>query len=470
MLLRRVVLALLAAYVALLLRNSCFFPSGPDSSGYLGEARMFASGRLRVEVAPLQTLHLDRSFTGVFTPLGFDPYRNATEMVPTYPAGLPLHFALAGAIGGWSYAPYFVITLAAMFALLLMYGIARELELPEPFAIAAAAMLAASPIFISFAMQPMSDLPATTWALAAIWFSLRSRRMPALALAAGAAFAIGVWVRPTNILLGVALLFALPLRIRHLLFAALGALPFAIGLAWLQRVQYGSWIRTAYGTVGEVISTSMPCLTFQASGTLRMVTPLVIIGAVLVVLMSSVAWHSRAMLVSWFGVFFVFYGAYHYCEQWISSRFLLPAIPALILASVIALERLTRAQRALALIAILIVLIGEARTGSKLKVFRIDDYESVFPESVRYVEQRVPHDALVITGVLSGAFYNAGHWTARWDRLDVAHFATLRAAAHGPLYAMISDVEVPAAEFRRRLPGQWVSVGRMRDVTLYRLE
>jgi hypothetical protein len=431
---------------------------------------MFASGHLHVDVAPLRALHLDPSFTGVFTPLGFDPYRNTTEMVPTYPPGLPLHFAAAGLIGGWKYAPYLVITIAAIVALLLMYGIARELELPAPFAIASAALLAASPIFISFAMQPMSDLPATTWALAAIFFALRSRKMPALALAAGAAFAIGVWVRPTNILLGVALLFALPLRIRQLAFAALGALPFAIALAWLQRVQYGGWFRTAYGTVGDVVSANMPCLAFHASGTLRMVTPLVIVGALLVIAMSGVAWHTRAMLVSWFGVFFAFYAAYHYCEGWISSRFLLPAIPALIIGSLIALERLTRSRRALAVIAILIVVIGEARAGSKLKVFRIDDYESVFPESVRYVEQRVPKDALLITGVLSGAFYNAGHWTARWDRLDAEHFATLRAAAHAPIFAMISDVEVPAAELHRRLPGRWLRVGRIRDVTLYRVD
>ncbi|MCU1228231.1 MAG: hypothetical protein JWO97_1115 [Acidobacteria bacterium] len=468
--LRSIVLALLAAYVALLLRNSCFFAAGPDSSGYLGEARMFAAGHLRVDVTPPRTLQLDRSFTGVFTPLGFDPYRNTSEMVPTYPPGLPLHFAIAGMVGGWKYAPYLVITLAAILALLLMYGIARELELPTPFAIASAALLAASPIFITFAMQPMSDLPATTWALAAIWFALRSRRVPALALAAGVAFAIGVWVRPTNILLGVALLFALPLRIRQLAFAALGALPFAIALAWLQSIQYGGWFRTPYGTVGDVVSASMPCLAFHAGGTLRMVTPLVVIGAMLVIAMRGVAWHTRAMLVSWFGVFFVFYGAYHYCEGWISSRFLLPAIPALIVGALIALERLTRSRRVLALIAFLIVVIVEARAGSKLKVFRIDDYESVYPESVRYVEQRVPKDALLITGVLSGAFYNAGRWTARWDRLDAEHFATLRAAAHAPVYAMISDVEVPAAELHRRLPGRWLRIGRIRDVTLFRVD
>jgi hypothetical protein len=468
--LRSVVLALLAAYVALLLRNTCFFASGPDSSGYLGEARMFASGHLRVDVAPLRALHLDPSFAGVFTPLGFDPYRNTTEMVPTYPPGLPLHFAAAGLIGGWRYAPYLVITIAAIVALLLMYGIARELELPAPFAIASAALLAASPIFITFAMQPMSDLPATTWALAAIFFGLRSRRMPAPALAAGAAFAIGVWVRPTNILLAVALLFALPLRIRQLAFAAIGALPFAIALAWLQREQYGGWFRTAYGTVGDIVSANMPCLVFHMRGTLQMVTPLLFAGALLVIAMSGVAWHTRAMLVSWFGVFFAFYAAYHYCEGWISSRFLLPAIPALIIGSLIALDRLTRSRRALALIVILIVVIGEARAGSKLKVFRIDDYESVFPESVRYVEQRVPKDALLITGVLSGAFYDAGHWTARWDRLDAEHFATLRAAAHAPVFAMISDGEVPAAELHRRLPGRWLRVGRIRDVTLYQVE
>lgn len=456
-----VIFAVLAAYVTLLLRNTCFFAAGPDSSGYLGEAKMFASGRLRVEVEPLRTFGLDPSFTEVFTPLGFDAYGATTEMVPTYPAGLPVHFAIAGMIGGWRRAPYLVITLAAIVALLLMYAIARELELSTGLSIAPAAMLAASPIFITFALQPMSDLPAATWALAAIFLALRSCRAPLLAIACGAAFAIGVWIRPTNILLGIAILFALRLRFRQLAFAVLGAMPFAIALAWLQRAQYGSWFRTAYGTVGEVVHANMPCLAFHASGIVRVVTAVVVIGAIVAMFIKH---ELRAMLAAWFVAFFLFYSAYGYCELWLSSRFLLPAIPALIFAALLGV----RSRPAIAVVAILLVIALEVRTGSKLKILRFDDYERVFPESVAYVEAHVPPNALLVSGVLSGALYNSGRWSARWDRIDAQRFAVLKTKA--PVYAIISEKETAADELRRRMPGRWLALGRVRDVTLYRIE
>jgi uncharacterized membrane protein YozB (DUF420 family) len=466
---RRIALLLLAAaYFTLLLRNTCFFAAGPDSSGYLGEAKMFASGRVRVEIAPLRVLKLDPSFASVFTPVGFERYRETTEMVPTYPPGLPLHFALAGMIGGWTRGPFLVSTLAAILALLLIYAVARELGLSRELATGGAFVLAASPIFISFAMQPMSDLPAAAWALAAMWLACRGARFtrPAAAAAlAGVAFAIGVAVRPTNVLLGIALLFALR-RARNIAAAALGALPMAAALAWWNHVQYGSWRRLSYGTVGEVVSAAFPCLAFHMSGILRVLTPVVVLAGLFVVVMKNIDWRTRAMLISWFATFFVFYSAYGYCDLWLSSRFLLPAIPALILAALLVVKE----RRTVAVIAVVIVVILEARSGSKLKVFRFDDYESVFPESVAYVEQRLPRDALVISGVLSGAFYDAGRWTARWDRLDAERFAALRAAAHGPIYAMISDQEVPAAELHRRLPGRFVALGRTRDVTFYRID
>jgi hypothetical protein len=464
-----------AAYVAMLLRNTCYFAAGPDSSGYLNEARMLAHGELRVAIEPLRTFGLDAKFADIFVPLGFARHA-ATEMTPTYPPGLPLHMALFAAIGGWRIAPYLVTTFAAIAALLLVYAIGRELQLPKSLAIAGAAILAASPIFMNFAMQPMSDLVACVWALAAIYAALVSRRSPNVAFAAGIAFAVGVWVRPTNALLALALLFALPLRVRQLLATFAGALPFVVALGAVNALQYGRWYRTGYGTPAEQIALRPLCFDFHTMGTLRMLTPLVVVAAVFVILcVRRVAWNHRAMLVAWFAAFFLFYSWYGYCELWLSSRFLLPAFPALVIAAMLTLDvvRTFRFGRGVTIAAIVIMLTMLARTGSKLRVFRIDDYESIFPQSVRLTEERAPSNALIVSGVLSGAFYYGGHWTARWDRLEPATFATLRDAAssrHLPIYATISDKEVTPAEFHRRLPGTWTPVGRARDVTLFRFD
>ena len=111
-----------------------------------------------------------------FIPLGYRAGPKPGTMVPTYPPGLPLHLALLGTLGGWSFAPFLAGPIAAIASLLLLFGIGRELGLSRGFAAAGMAMLAASPIFFGMAIQPMSDVPATAWVLAAIYFGLRARR------------------------------------------------------------------------------------------------------------------------------------------------------------------------------------------------------------------------------------------------------------------------------------------------------
>src|SRR5258707_13173931 len=86
---------------------------GSDSSGYLNEARMIAAGKTSIPIRLLGTLHLPPEFGYDFTPLGFAQSRRLpSHMVPTYPPGLPAHFAIAGAIGGWSQAPFLMPLIA----------------------------------------------------------------------------------------------------------------------------------------------------------------------------------------------------------------------------------------------------------------------------------------------------------------------------------------------------------------------
>lgn len=476
-------LVLAIAYTGFLLRHTCFFASGPDSSGYLNEARLFASGRLRVPVEPLRELGVGASMVDVFVPLGFFPGPAGT-MVPTYAPGLPILMVLFASVGGWAAGPFLIPPLAALGCLFLLHALAREIGLSSGWAILAPLLLAPAAVFITYAMQPMSDVVATFWVLLAIGSGFRSRRDVRWAYLAGAALAVAVAVRPTNALAALPLLIAMPFALRSWLGLVLGGLVPGTALLWLNHVQYGSPFRFGFASVADVLTVSPPgiCAGFHLWWTVRMLTVLTVALALMVLLARGVPLRHRGVLVSWFGVFFAFYSFYSYCPNWTANRFLLPAFPSLILAALLALQSATtslasrgraRAGRVLACLCILLIIAGQSDQASEFRVFRIDDHESVFPETVEWTRRMVPENALVVSGVFSGVFYYYGRWTVRWDLLDADRFMLLRAYAGNAnrrWYAVISDGEVAREEFLRRLPGVWTAIGRNRDVTLYRLD
>ena len=471
------------AYLGLLLRHTCYFASGPDSSGYLSEAKLFGSGRLRVPVAPLRDLRVERSMIDVFVPLGFLPGSPGT-MVPTYAPGLPLHMLAFALLCGWSIGPFLVSSLAAVGCLLLMYALGKEIGLSSAWAALAPVLLAPVAVFIAFAMQPMSDVVAAFWVSLTIWCGLRARRNGFFAYLAGVALAIAVAVRPTNTLAALPLLVAIPFELRAWRNVVLGAFGPGAAFLWLNAVQHGSPFQFGVSSVSDVLTWRPPgvCAGFHLWWTMRMLTPLAIGLAVIALFLRSISCRHRLMLVGWFGALLTFYSFYNYCPGWNAIRFMLPAYPAVILAVLLLLQRVTsqlvaRGRRrfaySAACIAVLLILAGQIDVTSEFRVFRVDDHESVFPETVQWTERMVPPNALVVSGVFSGAFYYYGRWTVRWDRLDADRFMLLRAYvgnADRRWYAVISDGEVTRQEFLSRLPGVWTAVGRNRDVTLYRLD
>ena len=281
----------LLIYAGFLFRNLSYAVGGPDTGGYFNEAKMITEGRMTRPVVLVRELGLDDSWLGFFMPLGFAPSPHAS-MHPTYPAGLPFHLALAASIGGWRHAPHYVAPLAAIGCALLMYAVSRRCGLSQLPSMAAAAALVTLPPFLWHAVQPASDAVATFWALAAMWCALQSVERPSLAFAAGVAFAIGVWVRPTNILLGVAFVIALRFRIALLARVTAAALPFAIALMWWNWRLYGSAVRTGYGGFFDQVSWAgmLHAAPLHAEWLMRMLTPIAFPIGLLVV--STAAWRS----------------------------------------------------------------------------------------------------------------------------------------------------------------------------------
>jgi hypothetical protein len=118
-------------------------------------------------------LGLPNDFDDIFMPLALDPGPRPGTMVPTYPIGFPMLMALGALIAGWEYGPFLVPPVVGLLSILLIYLAGLELGLPRGFSIAGAIMLAASPTFIHYSTQPMSDAVAMFWSLTAILAALR---------------------------------------------------------------------------------------------------------------------------------------------------------------------------------------------------------------------------------------------------------------------------------------------------------
>jgi hypothetical protein len=482
-------------YGALLISQTSFAVGGSDSAGYANTAKMIAAGRLIQPIEALGRLELPDRFDRVFMPLAYEPGPRPRTMVPLYPPGYPLHLAAAGILGGWEFAPHFVSPLATLFLVVAMYFLARELSLSRLLALVSAAILAGCAVLLFQAVQAMSDVVSALWATLAVLFALRSRKKEAWAAAAGAAFGIAILVRPTNALLALPLALALAWRPRTIAFFAAGGLPFAaIQLRW-NAVIYGAPFRTGYsGILADGFAwRNFPLrFAYYARTLAQLFSPLVPLGWLVVVGDRSVPRRDRALLFLWFAAYLLLYCFWGPYEAWWYTRFLLPALPALVLASVLVGRDLlklmpevstgpARSSR-LGLVAAAVLLIAvagaEYRRIRQWKPLGIAEGERIYPLCMDLVRSKLPERSLIVSMQMSGALrYYTAFQPVRWDWLTPADFSMLREHAEKRgyrLYALLAPLEeeamTGAAPPRPGLPGKWKQIGQVRDVNLSELE
>ena len=182
--------------------------------------------------------------------------------VPTYPAGLPLAIApvrlLAGELAG-----YLVVPLLGAVAVLATFGIGARLH-SRAAGVAAALLLATSPIFLFQLVQPMSDVAVTAWWTVALLFAISP--LPNSALASGAAAGLAVLTRPNLLPLAAVIAVAAMnyprggddrrLRVDRLVAFAGGITP-AIGAQLLMQWRlYGSPFASGYGAASDLFAAS----------------------------------------------------------------------------------------------------------------------------------------------------------------------------------------------------------------------
>ena len=459
-------------YGVLIERNFSIAAGGSDSSGYLNSARLLAGGRLQAD------LRVPLEFGAVkgdhFQPLGFIAVGDA-HLTPTYPTGLPLHFALAGKFFGWLTGPRLVGLFAAL---------GRELGLDARLAAAGAVALGVCPVFLFTAFQPMSDTLAGTWCLAAVWTALRARCAAGWATACGAAFAVAVLVRPTDLVLLPALLVLLGLGWRRLALATLGGLPGVAWLAFYNHALYGGALSSGYGDWFSAFAWSWGLPTaWHFAQWLALLLP----APLLLLPFAALAWRetrtrSLLALTVWFTAItglYTFYEVSH--ETWWCLRFIVPAIPALILAGLLGTEAWARRFgaarqdrfRSIAALAVALWAIGLSVFWTRhFTITGIKDGERTYLRTCAAVRAQFPPGTLVATMTFSGAFYYYTDFAIlRWDQVDAAAFnryATLAQKAGRTVVAVDFKWEEERA-LHEHCPGNWIRAGEIGDALIWRL-
>lgn len=176
------------------------------------------------------------------------------------------------------------------------------------------------------------------------------------------------------------------------------------------------------------------------------------------------------------------YVFYIHFDEWWYIRFLLPALPAMLVLSIVVVRRLTalapRPWGAMAFAALLtIVFVYQVAFVRRLKIAGPLRYiEHRYIDWSHFVDEKLPRNAAILSMQHSGSLrFYSGRLTVRYDWLDDLAKAPddLRAVGYQP-YLLIEESELP--NVRRRLglamgaPFPWAVMARMQDpagVTLY---
>lgn len=458
----------LGGYGWLLATHAQGVASGADNSGYMNAARLFLAGKIRETLRLPEGLPQGQFRPWLFTPLGFSPSADGKELVPTYPPGLSATQALFALFtGSLETAAQAVNVFCGVLLVFLTYRLGRALGFERAASLVATLLVAANPVTVRFFTWNMSDGPATTWAVAAIFFAVRAQKRPGLASLSGFFFALGMATRPTNLLLYPALAYALGGRAKpHLAFAA-GASPLLSGLFFYNHVQYGAFWRTGYGAMAREFKLRyfLPTLSHYGTWFVRFFSPLAPVPLLGHILALRRRHTPHLLLVLWWVPFFAFYAFYKYTnDTWWYLRFVLPAFPALVLGGVAALAekkrlvagRLARPWvRALPVLVAAVALTANVVWLAKLRVFSLSAEEKVYRQAVHWVCSQTPETSWLFASQLSGAFYfYSSRAIVRHDLFSSKELTELlRQQEQRGLPAFMALFDFEAATFTRRHPG-----------------
>jgi hypothetical protein len=192
----------------------------------------------------------------------------------------------------------------------------------------------------------------------------------------------------------------------------------------LQWKMHGSPIATGYGPAQDLfkIANILPNLQRYPLWLVEKHTPLIALGLAAPLVM-------RRRAEAWLGLFIaattlVLYLPYQIFDDWYYVRFLLPALPWLIILSLIVVDRVVsrvagaRTAAAMAAIAVGVGTLWIA-TARQRRAFELVQLERHFVEAGTFAKERLPANAAVLTIRHSGSVhYYSQRPTLSWDTLE----------------------------------------------------
>jgi hypothetical protein len=410
--------------------------SGSDSYGYLSQAELWRAGSLRIE-QPVVREFPWASATWSFAPLGYAPTpADNGDIVPVYSPGLPMLMAAAKAIGGQA-AMFWIAPVFGAVLVIATFGIGARVA-TRSVGVAAALLVALSPVVLYMTLWPMTDLPnAACWALAT-WAALGTTR--GRMLAAGALAALAIFIRPNLFLIGALMglwILARDLserrdrpvwtRIDRAVCFGLAILPGIFAVMAFNYALQGSPLRSGYGTIAEVLVADQldDNVRNYTWSLVRSQSPLVFLGFIPLVLPIAGVWLTKdrsrdALLLACVTlgtlVSYAFYAPY---DAWWYLRFLLPMWPALFIGFAWLVYRGARGRAGLWIAASVIIVAGYGLWFlSTEHIGAIEGDEHRYVTSAQLVSEMTPANSVIITWQHSGSVrYYGERMTLRWDTL-----------------------------------------------------
>src|SRR5688572_13121059 len=397
---RVALLTAICGSVATWLRFLVMTFGGADSYGYVSASQLIAQGRL-IGDAPIAEWLSASNRLAVASPLGWTPSPDNAGISPTFPIGVSAIMALFTLIGGPS-AVFFVAPVMGAITLVLVYRLTCAWYDADT-ALLATALVAWNPLFITYAKQPMSDVPATMWMVLALLLAVRSTSITALGagLAAGAA----VITRPALVVAGAVVPLVASRGAHPLLRAGLAAAGLAIGVGIQMAIQhrlFGSPFSSGYGAAENLFSidhltTNLWIFTRHLWTVGR---PLWLLGLLLGVIAARP--EPRAKPAAIFGAVAAPYLFYLPFDHWETLRFLLPGlVPLTVLVAdgLIKIARwpLNRAASAVITCLFLAIVIGWSENLLRnSSVWEVATLEERYPLAGEWVNVNTPAGSVVL--------------------------------------------------------------------------
>ncbi|MBU6140865.1 MAG: glycosyltransferase family 39 protein [Proteobacteria bacterium] len=471
-----ILITILCLYAIFLAVKVGAYAAGSDSSGYLNAAKLIASGKLHEKQRFIEGIAESEISQNAYLPLGFVA-SSREEIVPTYPLGLPILIALTSFLVGFSAAPHVVICLHSLASLILIYRLARILNLEKFWSALAAILLAINPLFFNYSLQLMSDMPSLFWCGLAVFSSLKSKEKASWAIVAGASVGMAVMIRPVNILIAFPLLIIFGKNWRNLIYCGFGGLPFAAALLILNRNLYGHFFTTGYGDLSELFGTQffLASIVAYEKYLLLELTPLVVLA--IGIFMPSL-WRQNPrrsiILTAWIAPFFIFYSFYCYTSCcWWYMRFLLPIFPAIILAMVLTLrdiyESFPKFRRTIIITFLSLTFSWQASFSAVFPV--ITNESSEYFLASNWVKNNLEKDSILIAMQTSGALLQYTEFPIiRYDsvtRSELEKISEVAKKNQRPIYAMLFSFELDDV-MKTKFPGKWEKVKETKLITTWR--